>query len=226
MSMPMLIINFEDFTDVIKRVLDNEYLKMNTVPKGNTTIDLTGDLLRVEVKLATLINDANTQYRNIEQLKDDLSELITHLASLLHLEESEIGQIREKLQTIIDEQLTIRQLLTDYTQQSDANGDSKFIALRREILNNQDILTYTFNVNILLKSIFIYQSNYNFQDCWSLKLNDTYLFKNIYSKFVEENKKFNTALRVSQGDILTFEFNNNSSEQKIINYDIEYIMLT
>jgi threonine dehydrogenase-like Zn-dependent dehydrogenase len=225
MGLPMYVINLDDFSDIIKQVFDTEYLRMGASIVGDGKIDVSSSLDGVEEEMTKLLETANTQAISVGTLVSDINVLVTQIGELHGMQDDEIGRIQVKLAQILAEKLEIEELLSQYLLSMDKGGTPQFISVRRNITNSKDIIQNTFDKNIILKSIFIHQSNYNFEDCWSLMINGEYLFRDIYTKFVEEHKNFHATTKMEVGDVLTFEFNNNSSEQKIINYDIEYLII-
>jgi hypothetical protein len=225
MGLPMYIINLEEFADIIGNVFNTEYLRMSAKIVGEGKIDVNSSLDETEEEMTKLLETVNTQAISVGTLVGDINTLVARLGELYDMQDDEIIRIQTKLAQILAEKLEIEALLEAYLLSMEKGGTPQFISVRRNITGNKDTIQNTFDKNIILKSIYIHQSNYNFEDCWSLMINGEYVFRDIYTKFVEEHKNFISTTKMDIGDVLTFEFNNNSSEQKIINYDIEYLII-
>jgi hypothetical protein len=227
MSLPNYWINLEELKDVFIKVLNENSINVKGAVVEGSHLDINGGLDGVESIIQELINVITEQNGLTSANDSEVSRIASLISQRLDMQYKQTEDARVATGLILGEELEIRGMLQELLELLSTKGKSKNTSLRLEVtnINSQFLLTFTPDANIILKNIFVYQDKYDFQDNWSFKINDSYIFENIYTKYTEEQKNFNSKMTVNAGDILTFEFNNNSSKQKIINYDIEYLFV-
>jgi hypothetical protein len=226
MSLPNYWINIEEFQEVFLKVLNENSLRVKGEVVEGSEIPLNDNLDDLKNILGILIGILNEQDTLTSETSSQLSTVLSLMKSRLEMQYMQAEDARVTTGLILGEELEIRELLKQLLDMLDPNGRSKNISLRLQTTdsNSQFLLTYTSDANIILRNVYVYQEKYDFQDNWSLRINDEYVFESVYTKYTEEQKNFISKTTLNVGDVLTFEFNNNSSKQKIINYDIEYLL--
>ena len=228
MALPFYAINREELEEIITEAISTAKIKAEIKGLDDTDLTIDGNTEVIESKLTELNETLSNQEITISNLYMSVNNIMIEILTLLNINEGAIKEISKTVGFILAEKLEIKELLQHIMDLLNVRGRSKVFSINRVIadIKTTYYLNYTIPSNMVLKSISVMQTKYNYEDYWILKVNNRVIFENVYTKFTEETKFINSVLRLKAGDIIKIEYVNNSSKQKIINYDIECLLIS
>ncbi|AMS01141.1 hypothetical protein AR9_g056 [Bacillus phage AR9] len=228
MGMPSHIINREDLEQIIIQALNSNSLKVNLTGLKLPETVISGNTEGIETGMKSILDVLNTQSQNAQDLFMSVSNLLANTTIVEDLYIDRLYDLSLLVSRLIAEELEINELLNKIKDYLSLKGIDKSVSIRKDIPSVNG--TYYLNCKVSEESnitkITSFQNQYDFSDCWDLRVNGVTVFENVFSKGIEQRKYFSSPLKVIPTDRVEFLFYNNSGKQKTIYYDIDFLTIS
>lgn len=227
MGLPAYIINHDELKHLIIKCINDSSLSIGmegAVLKGVTLDVNTTEIDNSVESIKSILENESVSY---SELYMEINNVVANLTSGLIGYQTSMDKVILQISLLVAEKYKIKKLLQDIYDLLEMSGRQKAFSLSTFAGSNDSLyfLSYDVEEEIALTAITIEQDRYDYNDFWSLMVNNRVIFDSVYTKYTSERKKFNSLLKLKPNDNIQILFYNNSLGNKTINYDIEYLVL-
>ncbi|ALN97811.1 hypothetical protein Bp8pS_132 [Bacillus phage vB_BpuM-BpSp] len=228
MSLASYIIDREELYNIIQTVISESSIKADLVgiQAPEATIDVNLDSFDGNIEeIDSLISYQSSTFNDIYGIVNSiLSKYVTFTSD----REKYIYDITKLIINIGNERKKTKEILEKLA--SKENIDNNLFKVRgysREIPDSDGkfFISVPFSRECLIKSITVYQTDYNYNDYWDFTVDNKKIMSNISSKYSIDTKRINGQLKVDSTTTNNIVFYNMSKKKKTIYYDINYLEL-
>jgi len=190
-----------------------------------------GDTTDLESHMNDLMHAILSQNIDIDNINMSSMDLYSVLSDVSDRHRAELDFVNQEINLLVSKEQKIKDLTARVKSFTEVNSKGKpnVFGLHWDIPTLTGVYTITkaASKDILLNSISISQSAFHYSDYFEMKINDTYVIKTMYDKYVyNQRKKLASKYPIKKDDTIELFYHNISGTKRSINIDLEYIDVT
>jgi hypothetical protein len=226
MGLPSLVINRDELPAILKKILSEVSMKVSLENAKVEGLELDLGEEEIETLIDVIVEKTDAKSITVQDIYMAVINVQTNMSVLQSSYSNALTDASFNLTSLLNEQKAVETLLQRIIDYLSIKGIPYSIPLRQVIPGSEGDFYLTFSSirECLLTSVFSFQSEYRFEDSWSLYVNNELLFDHVGTKYTEERKNFSSHYGIKSGDTIRIVFHNYSGKTKTINYDIDFLV--
>jgi hypothetical protein len=226
MGLPSLVINRDELPAILKRILSEVSLNVSLENAKVEGLELDLGTEQIEALIEAISEKTDAKSISVQDIYMAVINVQANMSTIQSSYSNALTDASFNLTSLIGEQKIVEELLQRIIDYLSIKGIPYTVPLRQVVPGNEGDFYLTFSSirECLLTSVYSFQSEYRFEDSWSLYVNNELLFDHIGTKYAEERKNFSSHYGIKTGDTVRIVFHNYSGKTKTINYDIDFLV--